>query len=104
MSALWLNIGSLLLGVFAWSLPIINLLKERKSDENQLLVAVTSLSACAISLCLQMYYTYHKLIIEDWAALMDTMATVIYAASVLVAVTVFLNVVMVVKFRNRYYE
>ena len=62
---------------------------------------IVSISACAVSLCFQIFYTYHLVLIEDWAALMDTTRAVALAASVLVIVTIILNVITMIVYRDR---
>ena len=77
----WLNVGSLVLGLIAWTLPIICLLQPAKQEYRKwAALSIFSLSACAISLCLQIFYMHHIVHIADWAALMDTMGAVSYAA------------------------
>ncbi|KAB7673202.1 hypothetical protein [Bacillus sp. B1-b2] len=89
-----LNIGSLLLGLIAWFIPIVYLLRLQKYSSHSLLVSsLLSLSACGISLCFQIFYTYHLVVIEDWSALMDTMYAVSLASVVLLMVTISLNFV-----------
>ena len=54
----WLNLGSLLLGLIAWILPVVNLVQHNKADHrNWVAFSVASVSACAISLCMQIFYT-----------------------------------------------
>ncbi|CDQ20090.1 hypothetical protein [Halobacillus karajensis] len=84
-----LNIGSLVLGLIAWILPLIHLLGDHR--RTALKWGILSLSACAVSLCLQLFYTYHLVSIEDWSALMDTTGAVASVAAVLLIVTLLLN-------------
>jgi len=84
-----LNIGSIVLGLVAWILPVISLMRTTK---HWAAFSIMSLSACAISLILQLYYNYHLVQIEDWAALMDTTGAVVVAATVLLIFTLLLNV------------
>ncbi|RDW20283.1 hypothetical protein CWR48_06225 [Oceanobacillus arenosus] len=56
-----LNLGSLVLGLIAWILPIINLAKyENPNNRSWVARSIMSISACAISLCFQIYSTYHR--------------------------------------------
>ena len=56
----WLNIGSLLLGLIAWILPVIYLMGNNKHEHaNWGILSVLSISACAISISFQMFYQYH---------------------------------------------
>ncbi|MCA0984394.1 hypothetical protein LCL89_10085 [Halobacillus yeomjeoni] len=90
----WLNIGSLVLGIIAWGVPVVSLMKDKKrGSRHWMAVSILSFSACGISLCFQLFYTYHKVVVQDWAALMDTMYAVSAASAVLLIVTILLNAV-----------
>ncbi|WP_026675229.1 hypothetical protein [Alkalihalobacterium bogoriense] len=98
----WLNIGSLVLGLIAWILPVVVLMRKEKSGNNKLVVfSIWSFSCCGVALCFQMYYNYHLVIIEDWSALMDTMGGVAVAATVLLVVTIALNTMTLVVNRKK---
>ncbi|WP_060204937.1 hypothetical protein [Sporosarcina koreensis] len=94
----WLNVGSLVLGLIAWILPIVNLMGLTK---HRSAFSIMSLSACAISLVFQIYYNYHLVQIEDWAALMDTMGAVAGAATILLVVTLVLNAITLIVYWGR---
>lgn len=98
----WLNIGSLVLGIIAWVLPVVNLLRDKKQENKKWVVlSFISISACAISVCFQIFYTYHLVKIEDWSALMDTIGAVAFASAVLIIVTIFLNALIFTLNRER---
>jgi cytochrome c oxidase subunit 4 len=98
----WLNLGSLLLGLIAWILPVVNLVQHNKADHrNWVAFSVASVSACAISLCMQIFYTDHLVKIEDWSALMDTSSAVALVATVLLAVTIILNAITLVVYSRK---
>ncbi|WP_047983206.1 hypothetical protein [Ornithinibacillus californiensis] len=95
-----LNIGSLLLGLMAWILPIISLTQSK--NRKWVTFPILSISACAISLFFQLFYNYHLVKIEDWSALMDTTGAVVFAAVVLLTGTVVLNVAtLIVYYRTK---
>ncbi|WP_416728803.1 hypothetical protein [Fictibacillus sp. JL2B1089] len=94
-----LNVGSLVLGLIAWILPVVNLL--RKNRNSWMTLSMISICACAISLCFQIFYTYYKVTIEDWSALMDTMYTTAFASAALLLVTITLNVMTLVVYRGK---
>jgi hypothetical protein len=98
-----LNIGSLVLGLIAWSLPFVMLLRYKQNNsDNWIAFSVLSFSACALSLCFQIFYSYHLVKIEDWSALMDTTGPVTLAAAVLLIVTIILNTASaMIVFRGR---
>lgn len=97
-----LNIGSLLLGLIAWILPIVNLTRDKKQEnKNWVILSTISISACSISLCFQIFYTYHKVTVEDWGALLDTMYTITFVSTALIIVTIVLNVITLIVYRGR---
>ncbi|KZN99269.1 hypothetical protein [Pseudobacillus badius] len=93
-----LNIGSLVFGLIAWILPAVHLQRHAKSWAA---FSVMSISACAISLCFQIFNTYHLVKIGDWTALMDIMGGVAFSAAVLLIVTVVLNVTTLLLYRGK---
>ncbi|ANC77637.1 hypothetical protein ABE65_012855 [Fictibacillus phosphorivorans] len=94
-----LNVGSLVLGLIALVLPVVNIfLKKNKS---WMMFSIISISACAVSLSFQIFYTYHKVTIEDWSALNDTMYTTAYASAALLLITIILNVMTLVVYRGK---
>nr|WP_255726777.1 hypothetical protein [Sporosarcina sp. ACRSM] len=97
-----MNLGSLVLGLIAWLLPVVNLMHSKKHDNrNWVVLSMMSLIACAISLSFQIIYNNHLVNIEDWSALMDTSGAVTFAASTLLIVTIFLNAITLVVYRRR---
>jgi len=55
-----LNVGSLVLGIVAWLLPLINLSIENKAKYNNwVALSMTSLGVCAIAVCMQLFYSNH---------------------------------------------
>lgn len=95
-----LNLGSLVLGIIAWIIPIINLLQYDK-HRNWIAFTIISISACSVSLYFQLFYNYHLVKIKDWSALMDTMSAVVFAATVLLIGTVILNIIAFIKYKDR---
>ncbi|WP_077212856.1 TMEM128 family protein [Bacillus dakarensis] len=88
----WLNVGSLVLGLIAWILPIVNLTSyDKHNNRNWIVLSIMSISACAIALCFQIIYNNHLVKIEDWSALMDTSGAVASVSAVLLIVTFLLN-------------
>jgi hypothetical protein len=98
----WLNVGSLVLGLIAWILPVVNLMLYKKRDHrNWGVLSIMSISACAISLYFQIVYGNYLVEIEDWSALMDTRSAVVFVGSVLLIVTLLLNVITLIVYRHR---
>lgn len=97
-----MNIGSLVLGLIAWVLPVLNLMQNHKhGNQKWVLYSMMSVMACAISLCFQIIYTNHLVNIEDWSAIMDTSGAVTFAASILLIITVLLNAITLIVYRRR---
>lgn len=100
--ASWLNVGSLVFGLIAWILPVVNLVRHDKSDnKNWVVFSVTSVSACAISLYMQFLYTNHLVNIEDWSALMDTSHAVALVSTFLLVITMILNATALVVYHGK---
>jgi cytochrome c oxidase subunit 4 len=94
LDAGWLNIASLILGLIAWTLPVINLVQYNKSSNRKWVIfSITSISACGISLYMQILYTDHLVKINDLSALMDTSGGVVSITGLLLVVTIMLNLV-----------
>lgn len=98
----WLNVASFVLGLIAWILPVGNLMRDKKHEiSNWVALSIISLSACAISLFFQIFNSYNRVKMEDWTALMDIMGTKVFVAGVLLSVTIILNIVTLIVYRNR---
>ena len=89
-----LNLGSLIMGIMALLLPIINIAQHNKASQNRSAVYIAiSVSACSLSLCLQLFEFNRRVNVQDWSALMDTSRAVAIVASMLLAGTIMLNVI-----------
>ncbi|WP_271396513.1 hypothetical protein [Salinicoccus roseus] len=98
----WLNIGSLVLGLIAWILPIASLAKHNKNNNKTWVVfSIASISACVISLCFQILYNDYLVRIEDWSALMDTSKGVVRLSFLLAIVTIVLNVITAIVYNKK---
>jgi len=96
-----LNLGGLLFGLVAWLFPIVNLAIVNKTEnKNWVVFSIASVSACAVSLCMQLLYNSYLVRIKDWSALMDTAKPVVYVSLVLLVVIITLNTITVVVYRK----
>ncbi len=96
LESVFLNFGSIVFGLIAWILPIVSLVQRNKiSHRRGAIFTTASLSACAASLCLQIFELNHRVNIQDWAALMDTSYAVAWIALLFLVVTIVLNVIAV---------
>ncbi|NLY38533.1 MAG: hypothetical protein GX044_04440 [Firmicutes bacterium] len=102
MSFALLNLGSLVFGLMAWILPIVNLvLRDPAGHKGWAVFSVASSSACALALCLQIFYQNYLVRMEAWSALMDTSSAVALVSAILLLVTVLLNAVSIAIYRGR---
>ena len=97
-----LNLGSLVLGILAWVLPIINLMRSRKHvHRNWVALSIMSISASSTSLYLQILEINHRVKLAGWSALMDTMGALAFVSAILLIVTIILNVMTLIVYRSR---
>lgn len=96
-----LNLGSVVLGLIAWILPIINIIKYKKQNNGKwATLSITSMGACATSIYFQILNNNHLVNIEDWTAIMDTIGALVFVSSVLIGVTMVLNVITLFIYRD----
>jgi cytochrome c oxidase subunit 4 len=92
-----LNLGSLLFGLASWVIPLIPLVARKFSASRSIKAIFASLVSVIFALVMQILYTNHLVDIEDWSALIDTQGTVVLAGSVLSAIALVLNGMLLVK-------
>ncbi len=92
MEYYWLNIGSLILGLLAWVLPLLAIARFNKSKDVQgnYMVYCGLVSAISSLLCV-ITYRHHLINIEDWSALMDTTGAFQLGAVSMSVVAIVLN-------------
>ena len=94
-----LNIASLILGVCAWLFGGLAIgTPNAFSAHRNILV---SFGLCTVSLVLQLLEVNRRVIIGDYAAIEDTIRAVVIASVALVVITIILNVVALVKAKNK---
>lgn len=97
-----LNIGSVVFGLIACILPVINIIFRNKLvNKNWIIFSEVSTSACTVSLWMQIVYINHLVNIEDWTAIMDTSNAIVYISSLLLLVTITLNVISYILNNNK---
>lgn len=77
---------ALALGFAAWAIPVIELFIKRKKN-----LTGWSFALCSASLYLAICDTQRLVEKSDWAAIEDTHVGILFGATVLVAVTLLLN-------------
>ena len=92
-TSLWFNLGSLLLGLAAWVMPMFSLLRRQGKQK----LTLASFACCALALLLQVCNVLHKINTGRFVVLADTMWFVLLAAVVLVAGTGLLNLAVYMK-------
>ena len=98
----YLTFVSLFLGLLAWALPAISLMRyQTGGDKHWALFSIISVTACAMALFSEMLYFQHLVRIEDFSAIMDITDGVILAATTLLVVTILLNAVTVIVYRKK---
>ncbi|MER2226985.1 MAG: hypothetical protein ABS916_08035 [Carnobacterium sp.] len=97
----WLNLGSLVLGLIAWFIPIFNIIRRKKRGNSQLTMIVLSMGSCATALWFQISYTNYLVTIQDISALMDTTSTLNWISAVLLIVTITLNVTSIILHKDK---
>ncbi|WP_212391464.1 hypothetical protein [Sporosarcina beigongshangi] len=98
----WLNVGSLVLGLIAWILPIVSLMRYKQGRHKKWAAfSIMSVGACAVSLYFQIVYNHHLVTINDWSALMDTTGALVKVGAVLLIVTLVLNTATLIVYRDR---
>lgn len=89
-----LNFASLILGLLTWILPIINIVRHKKQNSrNWVTLSIISLIACATLIYFQILYNNHLVKIEDFAAIINTIGTLVVFPSLLLVVTIILNMI-----------
>ncbi len=94
----FLMIGSLILGLVSWILPILNIIKHNKNGATYSMI---SMSSCAIALAFQILYSDYIVKMEDWSALMDTSKTSALLSVILLVITIILNVISLNNYRSK---
>ena len=94
-----LDIGSLILGVCAWLFAglAITTQKAFTSHKN----TIVSFFLSTIALVFQLFEINRRVLLGDYAAIEDTIRAVVIASVALVVITIILNVVALVKAKNK---
>ncbi|MCG1011856.1 hypothetical protein JT739_04485 [Tepidanaerobacter sp. GT38] len=88
-----LNLGSFLLGLIAWVIPILYIKRSERYGIKQCCNSIiASFGACVASLCLQFFEINHRVETENWAALMDITGALKWVVVILASVTIMLNI------------
>ena len=89
----FLMLGSLILGLVSWILPVLSITRNNK---NWATYSIISLSLCSIALVFQILYSNYMVKIEDIVALLDTSATSALLSVILLVITLTLNIISLI--------
>ena len=96
------NLTSLLLGLIALIIPIVNIIKHKKSNNKNINTSsILSISACATSLYFQILYNNYLVGIADCTAIMDIIGDLVFVSSVLLCLRIILNVITYILYRHK---
>lgn len=97
-----LNLGSLLLGLLAWMLPIIG---SRKPNDQSMVYVTLSFASVSLAILFQLMFQHHYAKIEDLSAIMDTIGFSVVSSWTLVIVATLFNALVMYRYisyvRNR---
>lgn len=96
------NLGSICLGLAAWMFGYWAIRRTilRKDIKASYTCSMISFGMCIFSLLFQLMEVGNRVDIEDLSAIYDTINAVIFAAKVLITVTLILNIVALVKIKR----
>ena len=89
------NLGSICLGLAAWMFGYWAIRRTiiKNDIKASYACSITSFAMCIVSLLLQLLEVGNRVDMEDLSAIYDTINAVIFAAKVLISVTLVLNIV-----------
>lgn len=89
------NLGSICLGLAAWMFGYWAIRRTiiKNDIKASYACSITSFAMCIVSLLLQLLEVGNRVDMEDLSAIYDTINAIIFAAKVLISVTLVLNIV-----------
>lgn len=98
-----INFFSIILGLVAWGISLVSLLGWLKKQKSTKWVrfSMISFSACAIAICLQIFYINFLVNNGELASVADTVGTVAVVSAILVSVTILLNIITFILYRGK---
>lgn len=96
------NLGSICLGLTAWMFGYWAIRRTilRKDIKASYICSMVSFGMCIFSLLLQLMEVGNRVDMEDLSAIYDTINAVIFAAKVLISVTLVLNIIAWTRIRK----
>ena len=97
-----LMLASLALGILAWLIPILILVKRKSHSKKMGLYSFISMSFCSIAIYLHIVLASYYIDINDLSAIMDTIFASYFLSGALLIGTILLNtIVMIVNLRRK---
>jgi len=98
----WMSLGSILFGLIALMIPIIGIVSNQKLRIKETRIfTFLSLSACGISLFLQIFSAEIMVRFEDFSGLIDTIDVVVVISGALLLLTIILNLIDIMLFGKK---
>ncbi|NBK96759.1 MAG: hypothetical protein EOM50_01840 [Erysipelotrichia bacterium] len=91
-----LNVGSILLGLISWIIPLWCNFKGNNYKRN-LWLMMLSFTFCMISLLLQIWYISYQVTINDWSSLIDTNYVFFVGGIIVIVINLFCNGILLKK-------
>ncbi len=90
------NLISLCLGLMGWAIPVVQMARLAKHKKGLgRFASILSMGACCLAIWFQICCNGHLVNIEDWSALMDTIAAVRSVSLFLLISTFLLNLFLI---------
>ena len=93
------NIISLILGLSAWLFAVLAISSGQVSASHR--NTFISFALCTTSLISQVIHIHRLVLIHDFSAIEDTIRAVVIASVALVSITLILNLIAVIKAKNK---
>ena len=96
------NLGSIILGLAAWLFGYWAIRRTiiKKDVKASYACAIASFAMCIFSLLFQLLEVGNRVDIEDLSAIYDTIHAIIFAAKVLIIVTLGVNIIALIRARK----
>lgn len=91
-------ITSVLLGVLAWAIPVIQIYSSEKSPRKWKYTTLFSMGLCSVSIYVQILLM--KSYGEEWTCIVDSLGALKTAAPILIVVTMILNLIAMMKTKD----
>lgn len=91
-------ITSVIIGVFAWAIPVIQICSSENSQRKWKYTTLLSMGLCSVSIYVQILLM--KSYGDEWILIVDSLGALKTAAPILIVVTVILNLIAIMKTKD----